>query len=231
MEILSQHSELQDKVSNPRYTRLAIWLHWLIAAGIFINLFLGFTMDSLFANTRGQVIAIHASVGLSVLALAMLRLFWRLTNRPPELPSAFPSWERHAATAGHFLLYVGMILLPLSGWAILSTNPPANSSGAAAAKSLGVEAHPNDGIEVWGVIKVPVIGPINELGRTPEGVRPQKKLHGSLESLHEMGALLLLALIAVHVLAALRHQAFGRISILARMGLPERRSAVPRNPV
>lgn len=204
-------------MTTERYTRTAISFHWLIAVGILANLFLGFTMDSLFSGSRGAVIGIHASIGLSVLGLVILRILWRLTHRPPELPDALPGWERHAATIGHFLLYVAMIFLPLSGWAILSTNPPANTPGAAAAKSLGVNAHPNDGIMVWGMVKVPTIKPINELGETPEGVRPQSKLHGEMEELHEAGSWLLIALLLVHVLAALKHQYVDRWPILARM--------------
>lgn len=200
-----------------RYTRTAISFHWLIAVGILANLFLGFTMDSLFSGSRGTVIGIHASIGMSVLGLAFLRILWRLTHRPPEMPETLPAWERHAATIGHLLLYVAIVLLPLSGWAILSTNPPANSAGAAAAKSLGVDAHPNDGIMVWGLVKVPTIKPINELGETPEGVRPQSKLHGELEELHEAGSWLLIALLLVHVLAALKHQYIDRWPIFARM--------------
>lgn len=208
--------------ASERYTRIAIWLHWLVAAGIFVNLFLGFTMDILFEGSRGAVIAVHASIGLSVLALAVLRILWRLAHRPPEFDEGLAGWERLLATYGHFFLYLGMVLVPLSGWAILSTNPPADSPGAAAAKSLGVEAHPNHGIVVWGVVTVPVIAPINEIGRTPEGVRAQSQLHHKIEDLHGSGSWVLIALIVLHLLGAAKHQLLDGSNILARMGLPTR---------
>jgi cytochrome b561 len=217
-----------DVTEQGRYSRVAIWLHWLVALGILANLFIGFTMDSLFAGSRGQVIAIHASIGMSVLALAVLRIFWRVTHRPPEVQRSLPAWERHAASIGHFFLYVAIVALPVSGWAILSTNPPANSAGAAAAKSLGVDAHPNDGIRVWGIVKVPTIGPLNELGSTPEGVRPQSKLHRAFEELHETGSWILIALLLIHLLAALKHQFVDRWPIFARMWFAPSRNIKPQ---
>lgn len=212
-------------MNNIRYPRIAIALHWSIAACIIVNLFLGFTMDLLFPGSRGTVIFVHASIGMSMLALVLLRIIWRVTQGAPELPSEVRGWERPAAHLGHFLLYATMVLLPLSGWAILSTNPPANTPGAVAAEALGVRAHPNDGIMVWGLIKVPLIEPISALGATPEGVRPQAVLHSKLEQLHETGAWLTLLLILAHIAAALKHQLLDRTDMLGRMGLGRRKAA------
>jgi cytochrome b561 len=211
-------------IAAERYSRIAIWMHWLVALGILANLFIGFTMDSLFPRSRGTVIFVHASIGMTVLALVALRIFWRVTHAPPPFPETVPGWERHGAHLGHFFLYAMMLLLPVSGWAILSTSPPAGSQGAAAAKSLGVDAHPNDGISVWGLFKAPVIEPINALGAKPEGVRPQAELHGKLEELHEAGSWIMLLLVALHLGAALKHQFADKWNIFARMGIGGNRS-------
>jgi cytochrome b561 len=49
-----------------------------------------------------------------------LRLLWRLTHRPPALPASMPKLMQFAAHAGHLLLYVLMIAIPLSGWLMSS---------------------------------------------------------------------------------------------------------------
>src|SRR4029079_12350731 len=64
----------------------------------------------------------HKSIGMTVLLLVALRLLWRLTNTAPALPAGMPGWERLAAHASHFLLYVAMIGLPFSGWALSSAS-------------------------------------------------------------------------------------------------------------
>jgi cytochrome b561 len=65
--------------------------------------------------TKVKVFALHKSVGLTILALALLRLAWRLGQRVPREPS-MPRWQYVAARASHFLLYVLILALPLSGW-------------------------------------------------------------------------------------------------------------------
>jgi cytochrome b561 len=58
----------------------------------------------------------HKSIGVTVLLLAVLRLAWRLANPPPALPAATPPWERKFAAAAHWVLYLLLFAVPLSGW-------------------------------------------------------------------------------------------------------------------
>lgn len=62
----------------------------------------------------------HKSTGMLILALALLRLLWRLANPTPALPAATPPWERAAARASHALIYASMIALPVTGWIVNS---------------------------------------------------------------------------------------------------------------
>jgi cytochrome b561 len=57
----------------------------------------------------------HKWVGVTVLLLAVARLAWRLTHRPPAMV-AMPGWQRLAAQAGHGLLYLLLLVMPLTGW-------------------------------------------------------------------------------------------------------------------
>lgn len=103
--------------SNDRqWGSVARFFHWIIALGILGNGLFGLLMD--LASSPMQKInwlALHKSIGLTVLALVLLRIAWRWTDRrPPEEPA--PRWQQLAARAAHGALYVLIVLLPLSGW-------------------------------------------------------------------------------------------------------------------
>lgn len=90
--------------------------HWVMALAILGNGLFGLLMD--LAHSPMQKInwlALHKSIGLTVLALALLRLAWRrLDGRPRELPA--PRWQFAAARIVHGVMYLLMLALPLSGW-------------------------------------------------------------------------------------------------------------------
>lgn len=111
---------------SKRYTLVAIALHWAIALAIVGNLGLGWWMHSAIdrADTQAAVVTafqLHKSIGLTVLLLSLLRLAWRLWHPPPPLPDAMPRWQRRTAITTHWLFYVFMIAVPLSGWLYVST--------------------------------------------------------------------------------------------------------------
>lgn len=99
-----------------RWGAVAKTFHWVIALAILGNGVFGLLMD--LASTPMQKInwlALHKSIGLTVLALALLRILWRWGDgRPREEPA--PRWQQWAAHAVHLLLYVLIVALPLSGW-------------------------------------------------------------------------------------------------------------------
>lgn len=95
---------------------MAKTLHWLMALAIIGNGVLGWVMDGMPRGmTKIEVFAIHKSIGLTVLALLVLRLAWRFIDRAPR-DEPMPAWQRIAAHATHGLLYVLMLAIPLSGW-------------------------------------------------------------------------------------------------------------------
>ncbi len=92
-------------------------LHWLVAALVLAQLGLGLYAASLPVSlARLQWLSRHKSLGLAILALMILRLGWRAMNRPPAPPGSMPRWERRAAAGTHWLLYLLLVLAPLSGW-------------------------------------------------------------------------------------------------------------------
>jgi cytochrome b561 len=91
-------------------------IHWLSALLILITGAIGWWMDGMKPSmAKINIFALHKSLGLTVLALFLLRLLWRaIDNRPMELPG--PRWQRQAAHAVHGLLYLLTAAIPLSGW-------------------------------------------------------------------------------------------------------------------
>ena len=77
-----------------RYTRTAMALHWIIAALIALNVFLALTWDFYPDAGVRPAINTHKSIGITVLGLAIMRLLWRFTHRPPALPVHHKKWER-----------------------------------------------------------------------------------------------------------------------------------------
>lgn len=107
-----------------RYSQGAIILHWLMAVMIIGNLAGGLLHD--FVPTEGGqrlfVMNLHKSFGFTILALTLVRIGWRLANKPPALPAYFTSGERVLAKGTHAAIYVAMFALPLSGWIMADRN-------------------------------------------------------------------------------------------------------------
>jgi cytochrome b561 len=106
----------------PGYTRTAIALHWLVAVLILGAFALGLYMVELeLSPTKLKLYSWHKWLGVTIWMIALVRLVWRLTHRPPPLP-ALPTWQRIAASTTHVLLYVLVLAIPISGWLFSSAS-------------------------------------------------------------------------------------------------------------
>lgn len=127
-----------------KYTKTAIVLHWLIALMILGMFLLGWYMSDLpkeaakvdqfdfmdlgiytvhlteAVSPRTFYFNLHKSLGITLLALVILRILWRVTHRPPTYPESLKAWEKKLSTATHHTLYLLMVAMPLSG-VIMST--------------------------------------------------------------------------------------------------------------
>jgi cytochrome b561 len=105
-----------------RYSRVAIWLHWIIALLIVVNLLLGFYHEDFDKPVRAAMMNVHKATGLTILVLTLARIAWRLGHRPPPFDPVMKRWEVGLARAVHWLFYALLIALPLSGWLVVSTS-------------------------------------------------------------------------------------------------------------
>ena len=105
-----------------RWSTIAKTFHWLMALLILGNGAFAFWMDGLKPSlNKINMFALHKSIGLTVLALFVLRLAWKMFDRrPPDEPA--PRWQQFAAHAVHGFLYLLIVAIPLSGWAFNSAH-------------------------------------------------------------------------------------------------------------
>ncbi|RRD66541.1 cytochrome b [Comamonadaceae bacterium OH2310_COT-174] len=173
-----------------RYSRPAIWLHWLMAASIIAVFGLGLYMVQLpFSPQKLKLINWHKWAGIVILLLAALRLLVRLLRRPPALPPAMlrhmPGWQQFAHHAVHHSLYVLFFAVPLLGWAYSS--------------AAGFP------IVLFGQLPL------------PDWIAADPQLAQRIKPWHQWSAFALIGLASLHILAALKHQFIDRDGLLRRM--------------
>jgi cytochrome b561 len=179
-----------------KYTPVAVILHWLIAALIGANICLGLGANYVSDVLVRPMVDLHKSIGITVLGLALLRLAWRLTHRPPALPADYGRWEARAAQVAHVALYILIFALPVTGWIH-------DSAWSAAA------SHP---MSLYGII------PWFRLGFVT-GLDPATKdaVHTLFGTAHTYLGYALYVVLALHVMGALKHQFFDKQPELQRI--------------
>lgn len=186
--------------SQSRYSTVSIVLHWSIALFVVANIAGGILMEEM-----SGVFPLHKSLGVTIFALTLVRLLWRLGHPWPILPEHMPTWERILARFTHVGFYVGLLIIPLLGWA--------------AASAHGAPATP-----IWGVIPWPNL----PLPRSED-------LGEALGGAHGLMVGFAVLLVLMHVAGALKHHFLDHDMVLHRMlplvkPLPERHPDHDRSP-
>jgi cytochrome b561 len=106
-----------SRIAFDRYTSTAIVLHWLVFVLIACGFALAMTMVDLpLSPQKLKYFSWHKWIGVTVFMLALMRVAWRLTHPAPPLPPAMPDWQRRAAAVSHLLLYLFILVIPVTGW-------------------------------------------------------------------------------------------------------------------
>jgi cytochrome b561 len=171
-----------------RYSRGAVVLHWLIAGLIVLNFVLANMAGDLPKEAARGIMASHKAVGISVLLLTVVRIFWRFARPAPPLLETLKAWEAAVAKVTHGLFYFLMLAIPLTGWGQHS----AGSGGKA--------------VSIFGLFDMPAL-PVGH----------DKPTIGIFHEAHELAATLMLLLFVLHVAAALKHQFLDKDGTMRRM--------------
>lgn len=182
--------------SEIRYGNVAMAFHWIIALLLITNIGLGLYMSDLPRSdpSKMEVFQLHKSVGLTVLVLSFLRLGWRLINTVPPLPLGMHPVVAVLARITHIAFYVLIIIIPLSGWTLVSASPLGN------------------GTAYFGLFNWPNLPFFHGMARAD--LRSYREM---LESTHVFLAWTAIVLVPIHVAAALYHQFLRRDDVLRRM--------------
>ncbi len=184
------------------YTGAAKGFHWVVALLIFIQFPLAWIMGDLPGLQKFQAYNWHKSIGITVLALMVLRVVWRLFNPAPALPPSMPALERKAAHLGHLALYAAIFLMTLSGWAMISVSDKPSV--------------------LFQYTRFPLLPVLRDLP-----VAQKKEYLGVFEQIHGVMGYLLLALIGGHIAAVIRHAFLLKDGVSTRM-MPRFRSGAAR---
>jgi cytochrome b561 len=110
------------KNTRDQWGSVSLALHWLVVILILAMAWIGLTMADL-PNGPDKIAtyALHKSIGISILALVLLRLCWRLYAGAPEAVAGTPHWQERIASLTHWALYALLLAMPLSGWVVNSS--------------------------------------------------------------------------------------------------------------
>lgn len=167
---------LEPGATASRYSGGAMFFHWTIAVLIVLNILGAILTEDMEGPVRGLAMGLHKATGITVLALSLARLVWRLAHRPPPFPHTVGTGERAAARVVHWLFYGLMIALPITGWLMISAASP---------------RRPFTWYYAFDLPFLPVEG--------------QKGVQIFAHDAHEILFYVLLALLALHVAGALKH--------------------------
>jgi cytochrome b561 len=176
-----------------RYSKVAIALHWTIGAAIALQIVLGWRIGDVEGVTRSAVLQLHKTIGVTILVLTVARLAWRLMNPPPPVDSSLTKIEKRASHWVHLIFYGLLLALPLTGWAMVS------------AQRIGA-------MKLLGGVRWPDFPIITGL---PGAV--QDTLADVMDKSHTALVWVMFALLALHVLGALKHHYVSKDPTVSRM--------------
>jgi cytochrome b561 len=174
----------------PRYTTVAKWLHGVMLVLILAQFVVAWFMPHIHRGVEPVgLVGLHVSLGVAILVLLVVRLLWRLTHRPNLVAV---TWTERVSAGLFGILYLLMLVIPVLGWA------------NANARGWYVSLTPSIHAEAAGVSLPMLLAQGSHLGH-------------ELGDIHGLLAWGLLALIGLHVVAALYHQLILKESVLSRI--------------
>jgi len=179
---------------SERYTGVAIALHWLLALALGGMIAIGNNMHDAEGRPISWLFQLHKSIGITILVLVIARLAWRYLNPPPQLPDGMTPLEEKASHYVHLGLYALMVLLPLTGWIMVSVSPFAIAT------------------VLFGAVGWPHLPVLPELA-----LETREQIYPNVEFIHEILSKLLFLLFVLHVAGSIKHELSDDEGVLKRM--------------
>lgn len=177
------------KDTKEKFSSITLSLHWIIAIAFICMLSVGFYMTSFNAFA---LYPIHKSMGMLLFILILWRVIWRYMNGWPIPVGQYSVTERILAKIVHWLLIIGILLMPISGMLM-------SSGSGHGLYVFGLELFPAN-LDSAGKA-IPINASMGELG----------------ENLHGTGANIMLAAISLHIIGALKHHIIDKDGTLRRI--------------
>ncbi len=184
----------ETSARSERYSAVAIALHWVLALALAAMIALGWNMRDGEGRPIEWMFQLHKSLGITILVLTIARLGWRFLNPPPPLPDGMKPLEKTVSHLVHVGFYALMVLMPLSGWVLVSASPFSVST------------------VLYGTISWPHLPFLPELA-----VETRRAMDPVLGFVHSKFAWVLIGLVALHVAGAMKHEFGAEEGVLKRM--------------
>ncbi|GGF72772.1 cytochrome b [Paracoccus acridae] len=171
----------------PRYRPPARWFHWTVAVVVLLMIPAGLIMtrEGLARPVQDALYLFHKNMGVLLVPVILARIAYRLTHKPPPLPASIPGWQRGAARLSHALLYILLVVMPISGFIRVR------------AGGFPIELLDRLGVGPW--------------------LAKSERVADIAQGIHAVGAVTLIAVLAIHVAAAAQHALIRRDGVWGRM--------------
>lgn len=175
---------------QPGYRPAARWLHWIVAAIVLLMIPAGLIMirDGISRPVQDALFLFHKNMGVLLVPVILVRILYRLTHKAPPLPPSIPGWQRIAARLSHVMLYLLLVVMPVSGFVRVR------------AGGFPIELLDRLGVGPW--------------------LPKSERVAEVAQSIHAIGAYALIAVLAIHVAAAIQHALIRRDGVWSRMWPP-----------
>lgn len=177
-----------------RYSPVGVAFHWGVAGLILFQLWWGWRTGRLGVGAEKlAAYELHAHLGLLIFVLTLARMVWRLMIPGPVNDADKPGWQSTAAHATHFAFYTALLILPVSGWAMMSATAPDQALSVAA-------------VVPWPQLPFHSLAPAQRWA-----------IETWAERVHGWTVVALLVLIPMHVGATIKHELVDRDDVLMGM--------------
>lgn len=179
------------KDSHNQFSKTTVVLHWVVGLTMIALLGVGLYMEQ---NEVYSLYPVHKSVGTLIFVIVLARVVWRLMNGWPTEIGSQPKLQRFVARLTHWVLILGTLMMPISG--------------------MVMSVAGGRGLTVFG---------INLIASNPDPANPKsilalnEVLAGNAHQAHGVIGTILIAVVALHVLAALKHHFINKDGTLSRM--------------